>query len=365
MKTLPFTLSSAKGLPALITITRGLTVYRFTTYEASVTIAGNTWVSAPGANITNITTPSDGSPTTADVTIMAVAGGLVLPGECAIGKFDNWPITIEIFDSGNPALGTVDWIPGATIGNANEDSNGLVTFSVNGPLNQARGPLTEHYSLTCRADLGDNRCKIPIMGHETIGHFDIGRGQTFVRPDIATGLLAVGDAYGRFKTGVAGNIDDYANVYFECTTAGVTDATTAPAYDATIGNSTTDGSATFICRNGWLRHARGQAIGDFTIQLTALPDSRASDSTWYVNGAVFFRSGTYSGFPRVPIRAWDPSTYKVTTFLPLSQTDIPANTQIEIYPGCDLTREMCFSRFNNIVNMRAETFVPPSNFIGI
>ena len=364
MKTLPFVVASAKGYPALITITRGIQTLRFTTYQNTITMAGNTWVFAPGADITNIALPSDSSPSTADVKIMATPDGIVLPGDAARGLFDGWPISIQTFDSGNPGAGTVEWMPGATIGQAVEDSTGLVTISVNGPLNNARGPLTEHYSLTCRADLGDNRCKVPILGNEVIDKFDIGRGQTFVRPDIVTGLIQVSDAYGRVKTGVDGTAADYANVYFECTVAGDTDADTAPTYDPTVGNLTVDGTATFIARNAWLRYAFCQATGDYTITLTSLPDPRASDPTWFVMGALFIRSGTLQEFPRIPIRAWNPDTLELTTFLPISQADIPANTQIELYVGCDLTREMCFSRFNNIINARLESFVPPSNVIG-
>jgi hypothetical protein len=76
-------------------------------------------------------------------------------------------------------------------------------------------------------------------------------------------------------------------------------------------------------------------------------------------GALYVRSGNLSGYPKIPIRAWNPATLEVTLFLPVLETDIPAGTQLEIAPGCDLTREMCFSRFNNITNLRAETFVPP------
>jgi hypothetical protein len=72
-----------------------------------------------------------------------------------------------------------------------------------------------------------------------------------------------------------------------------------------------------------------------------------------------FGLGPLADYPKFPIRAWDPDTLTVTLFLPVSVTDIPAATAFEIAPGCDNTREMCFSRFNNIVNLRAETFVPP------
>ena len=70
-----------------------------------------------------------------------------------------------------------------------------------------------------------------------------------------------------------------------------------------------------------------------------------------------------NGFPVIPIKSWSPSTLTVTTFLPIGTNDIPADTQLEIHAGCNLTRDQCQSRFNNITNLRAETFVPPSSTI--
>jgi len=358
MRAIPFS-RAPLGLPALITIQQGLITKRFTTEARSVTIDGVTFAPQPGCTISNVTFPSDASPATADVTVMALPGGLFEPGDGARGVLDGWPISIAIFDTGNPSAGTFELMPGATIGSVDEDTNGLITIGANGQLTKATGPLTEHYSLTCRADLGDDRCKVPILGNPDISFFDIVRGETFVRPDIDTGLLAVADAYGRVRTGTAGTVEDYANVYFENTVPGDTDPTTAPSYDPTPGNLTVDGTATFIARNSWLRYARGQATGPHTIVLTGLPDARASDPSWYVLGGLYVRSGVLSGFPVIPIRAWDPASFTVTTFLPVSVTDIPADTQFEIYPGCDLTRDMCQARFANIVNGRFETFVPP------
>jgi hypothetical protein len=301
--------------------------------------------------------PSDGTPSSASVNIMCQTGGVIEPGYDARGLLDGWPIKIEIVDPDNTNLGKFDMMPNSTIGNVVTDSHGLATISVNGALNKTRREVTEHYALTGREDLGDDRCKIPICPA------DIGRGVAFVRPDVATGLLHVNDAYGRVRCGSpSDDVIAYHNVYFECTTAGTTDATTAPTYDPTVGNSTTDGTATFIARNAWLRYARGAAVDTFNIQLTELPDSRASDSTWYVLGGIYIRSGPLKNV-LLPVRAWDGTTFVATTFLPLTTTDIPTGTQMEIYAGCDLTREQCYSRFNNIINLRAETFVPPSNLL--
>jgi hypothetical protein len=115
-------------------------------------------------------------------------------------------------------------------------ANGIVTIAASGQLIKASVDLTEHF-----ADRARRPGRRPLQNPDHAGrHRPRGR---FVRPDIATGLLHVNDAYGRMQTGSPAS--SYANVYYECTVAGTTHATTEPTYDPTIGN-TVDGTATFI-----------------------------------------------------------------------------------------------------------------------
>ncbi len=53
-------------------------------------------------------------------------------------------------------------LPGATVGSAQEDANGVVILAVQGPLTTARKPMAEIYTLTCKAALGDARCKFNL-----------------------------------------------------------------------------------------------------------------------------------------------------------------------------------------------------------
>jgi uncharacterized phage protein (TIGR02218 family) len=274
MRAFPFDQDTVEGLPYLITITRGTETIRFTTYHTAITVDGDTWTPGPGAMVTNMQFPSDGSPSTCDVNIFADTGGTIDRGEAARGEFDGWPISVAVTDG---TSGATEMFPNATIGNVIEDTKGIVVFSVNGALNRSRQQVTEHYALMCRADLYDSRCKV-------------------VRADYTVSVT-------------------------------------------------------------------GEAIGPYDIQLDSMPDGRASDATWFLMGLVAFTSGTLSGYPDYQIRDWNPSTQRVALFLPVAVEDVPAATTMDISAGCDLTREQCFSRFNNIVNMRAETFVPPSNII--
>lgn len=264
---------NAEEIPALVTIQRGLTTLRWNTSSVDVTIGGDTWPAGAGAVVTSLSYASDGTESNADVTIMTEAGGLVEPGDGARGILDGWPISIKFFDPADPEGTASEMAPGSIVGSVAEDTNGLATIAASGQLVKAGVYVTEHYSLSGREDLFDDRCKV----------------------------------------------------------------------DPT----------------GFTNDATGQATGTYIVTLDALPDVRALDPTWYVNGGLFVLSGNLNGYPKLPIRAWNPDTLQVTLFLPVLETDIPAGTTLKIHAGCDLTSEMCFSRFNNIVNLRAEKFVPP------
>lgn len=362
MRSFPFDTTSSIPIAYLVTIQKALVTIQFTTWSQAITTDDSRIFPArAGAAITGMQFPSDGSaPNNADILVMALDGdAYIAPGDAAAGLLDNWPITIEMVDPTNTAAGTFAPLSG-TIGSVLEDTTGLVTIAANGPLRLAmEKPVCEHFSLTGREDLGDDRCKIPILAYPVITDGDIQRSTDYVTVDGAdpdVGLLTVRSCYGRVQMG--SGVDGYGDVYFECTTAGTTDST-APTYDPTIGNTTLDGTAIFTARNAWTRHARAHATDAFTIVLSSLTETRSSDSTWFVNGGLFIRSGNLSGFGRLPIRAWDPGTSTITLFLPINPDDVPANTEVEVHVGCDLTSSMCFSRFNNIINIRDEEFVPP------
>src|ERR1700722_12584160 len=136
MRSPPFTFSTALGIHAAIAIIRPTTVLRFTTASSNQTFSGNTFVPYGAANLTQIQYLGDGSPANADVRIQAISGGLIEPGDAASGALDGLPISIGLFDIGNPSAGLFEMMPGATIGSALEDSDGVVTIAAQGPLAQ-------------------------------------------------------------------------------------------------------------------------------------------------------------------------------------------------------------------------------------
>ncbi len=273
MRAISFSVDTAQELPLAIAIPRGALTLRWNTSQEDVTIGGESYPAYAGAVVTSMSFSSDGTESNADVMIQTEADGLVDLGEGTRGLLDGWPISVKMFDPADPDGTAFEFLPGSTIGSVAEDTNGIATSAANGQLSKARAVITEHFSMSGREDLGDDRCKV--------------------------------------------NLDDYTEA------------------------------------------ATGEATGTYIVTLDALPDARATDPTWYVNGGLTVLSGNLNGYPKFTIRAWNPDTLEVTLALPILEADIPAGTDFEIHAGCDLTREMCFSRFNNIDNLRAETFAPP------
>jgi hypothetical protein len=240
------------------------------------------------------------------------------------------------------------------IGEVKVNRKGLATLEARGLLTLGRGVITERYGPMCRNDLGDDAgeegsggtCMIPILPS------DVQRSTAYITK---AGATRIDQAYVRARTASAGNPSDYANVYYECTTAGAT-AGTAPSYDPVVGHTTVDGTATFTTRNAWLRYAQvASVIDDFTFTLTAHPDTRDVDG-WFALGEGIVRSGPRTGFP-FHMKAWAHFALKVTTFNIISDMLAPGYW-VELSAGCDKRPVTCNGTFSNIANYRGEDFTP-------
>jgi uncharacterized phage protein (TIGR02218 family) len=75
---------------------------------------------------------------------------------------------------------------------------------------------------------------------------------------------------------------------------------------------------------------------------------------WFDDGVITFTSGANNGYS-FEIKSWDGET--LTFFLPLAYAPAPGDTFV-IEPGCNKTSGDCKNKFNNIVNMRAELYIP-------
>jgi microcystin-dependent protein len=58
------------------------------------------------------------------------------------------------------------------------------------------------------------------------------------------------------------------NYTYECTTAGTSHASTEPTWPTSVGNTVSDGTATWTCRAKWSSYTAGQIVGEQTHTLT-------------------------------------------------------------------------------------------------
>jgi hypothetical protein len=148
--------------------------------------------------------------------------------------------------------------------------------------------------------------------------------------------------------------DLYENRVYEVTTAGTT-AVSAPTYDTTIGNTTTDGTAVLTARDAYQRDAYVADVIDNRTLKIGVTESRAVD-VWFDQGAIVFESTSNSGKVH-EVRSWTQADTQAVFFLPAPFTVVPG-AKLRIYPGCDKSIGTCVSKFSNAINFRGEPYIP-------
>lgn len=156
------------------------------------------------------------------------------------------------------------------------------------------------------------------------------------------------------KTFTADDLRNYNGVEFECTVAGVTDAAVPDVTGATIGSTITDGTATWECKA-----PKYSFLGTVNIVIDNTTFSVTGIDVvddWFEFGVIYFYDGPNAG-RAMEIKSWNNTTKMPVTLLPLMYTPEPGN-KFKITVGCDKSREICFSRFDNILNFRGEPDIP-------
>jgi uncharacterized phage protein (TIGR02218 family) len=156
-------------LRRLLTITRrdGL-IIRYTDSVKDLTIAGNLYSARPGFRTSALVIANDGSIPTFDLVLPCRDDFDVKPKEVLRGLWGGATVALDYCDLSTPSAGLMPVFEGM-LGTAAQPEGGAVLFEVHGRLDLARTIFVESYGPTCRADLGDSRCKWPLLANGTEG----------------------------------------------------------------------------------------------------------------------------------------------------------------------------------------------------
>lgn len=327
----------------LTVMRRDTTVIRITSATDEVTVGATTWEPAEGLKVGDRSIRNDGTVPSFQYEISAQSGSAIELADIDNGLYEEAAFLLEWTDANNP--GTKEFAFYGSLGNADYDLRGAVTFEVLSQYAIPRDVFVRQYGIPCDADFGDPlRCKIPTFPYRFVDSDDL-------RDVERNETIAVGDRR-RFRFDTDDTPEDYHNVYLECTaiTTGITSGS-APTISDVVDDTSTDGGVTWTTRNAYARWARIDTIdSETTITLTALPDPRASDTTWFEPGRIVMRSG-YMMNTVAKVTAWDADTNQITIAQPMGEL-LAVNDWLEIAPDCDKTLSMCVLKYDNALNYR-------------
>ncbi len=351
MLDLPLDLTATTLKPARVcTITRkDGTVLRIAEAQDEIVVSGvGTFSPLAGFQMSAIKHQIGAEAASMTVDAAMSVGGTFDLYEVVDGKYDSADVRIDVINRTTPTsdgflfAGRIGPIRFGALKNN-------VSFDVRGHSTKFRWPFVQAFGAMCRTNLGSDLCRIPLRPSL------VSRNTAYVVRANATSV----DSYSvRVSNGSSSNPDQYANVFFECTTAGTT-AGSAPSYNFTVGATTADGGATFTCRDAWARHAKiTQVVNQFNVKLDRDPDPRAVNG-WYNQGAVRMWDG-YSATRAFEIGNWVLSSRTLTLYLPCgaanNDTLIHAGDWLEIWRGCDRRILTCSGTFDNSEQFRGEPY---------
>lgn len=321
------------------------TVFRYTDHDADLTVSGDTYSALGGYTRTAIANEASFAVPNLDVQGY-LAAGQILRADVEAGLWNRAEVLIFAVNYESTADGPLKLRRG-WFGEITATPRGAFKVELRGLQQALSQRIVELTSPICRADLGDTRCKVPID------------------PDLRANstAYALGD-YVKVATAgsPSGTYADYEDTIYECTTAGTSDSS-APTFDTTPGNTTSDGTVVWTAREAWTRTATVASVTDrlnFTISVT---ESRAVDD-WFNYGSVIWEASV-SDNPVGTVREvkdWTQSGSAVELFA--AAPFLPSvGDELRIYRGCDGLRATCKDVFDNVANMRAEPDLTGNDYL--
>lgn len=335
-----------QGVPALITLrlrnTNGtFAIQRITSHGSDLNNGSNTFTST-GLNVSPIDIGVNERPQSGEFTVSLTNSSPVTADAVERGDYYGGKYEIAICDPDDAANTFLTLVKGR-IGPVEMDSNELfAVFQLEGTFSATRQGLgIERSTPTCRAIIGDNRCRLPVLP---------GTGITHITERADSTAYAVGDYIRVQQSG------SWDNRNYLCTTAGTSDAS-QPTFDTTVGNTTTDGTAVFTAEQALAREATivSQSNQKITVTVT---EARAVDNSWFRHGICVFNGGANDGEDAIEIVNWNNSS-QIITLANAPPFEVTAGEKLFLIPGDDKTASTCASKFSHILNFVGEAYTSP------
>jgi hypothetical protein len=315
-------------------------VFRFTDHDREFVVDGEVYQASAGYSRTAISNDAGMGVDNLDVEGVFDSEA-VTEEELRAGLFDQAEVRIFLVNWADPSMGALRLRRG-WFGEVVLTEQGVFRTELRGLTQALSQRIGELYSPECRADLGDHRCRVPVWPPV------IARETTY----------ALGD-HVRVATGAGSGSQVYQNRLYRCVVAGTT-AAVEPAYDTTVGEQTTDGTAVFEAMEAWSRTGVVVGVLDRTTFTASIDEPRAVDG-WFAGGVLTWETGSNAG-RSIEVKAWTQAAGQIELFLPLGYAIVPGDL-FRIHPGCDKRLDTCIDRFANVLNFRGEPYVPGADLL--
>jgi hypothetical protein len=322
-----------------ITRTDGV-VFRFTDHDRDLVVDDEAYEASAGYSRTAISNDVGMGVDNLDVEGVFDSAA-VTEEELRAGLFDQAEVRIFLVNWADPSMGALRLRRG-WFGEVVLTEQGMFRTELRGLTQALSQRIGELYSPECRADLGDHRCRVPVW-------------PTVVARETA---YALGD-HVRVATGAGSGSQVYENRLYRCVVTGTT-AAEEPAYETTVGEQSTDGSAIFEAMEAWSRSGTVVDVTDRTTFTAAIDEPRAVDG-WFAGGVLTWESGPNAG-RSIEVKSWTQATGEIELFLPMGYA-IESGDAFRIHPGCDKRLDTCIDRFANVLNFRGEPYLPGSDLL--
>lgn len=330
------------------------TVLGFTDHDQDLTVAGISYASRGGYTSSAIDWSDNLSISNQEVTATFDSPAIV-PADVLAGLWDYAAVTLYLVNYADLSMGVLPLTTG-TLGQVTL-KRGKFTAEIRGLAQLLSQEIGALYSATCRAQLGDTRCQVPIAPLTFTGAVT----------GLASGALALRQFFDTTLTQVGPTLTFASAPTLIPSISPRTITTIAPqggAWSADLGVIDAQTSVSFTRVTGSPLSGQYQVSGG-TYTFSSLDVGRqvivrfSYAQGYFSYGTLTWLTGANAHY-KMEVRASSIGT--ITLALPMTYP-IAIGDTYSVIAGCDKTAATCRTRFNNFVNFRGEPYIPGTDAI--